>query len=167
MYSSQNLRIDYGLSTARLCQLSTIIGGLDVSELVRFSVSLEADLLDKFDRYCNEGKFATRSEAIRQLLRETLTAHAWESDAQDAAATLTLVYDHHRTRLTERLLDLQHRHTDMVVSTMHVHLDHDNCLEVIVLRGRAGTLQKMASELRGLKGIHKGQLVLAKTKDMD
>jgi len=134
-----------------------------VSEIVRFSVSLEADLLEQFDRYCKEGKFATRSEAVRQLLRETLTAHAWESDAQDAAATLTLVYDHHRTNLTERLLELQHRHTDMVVSTMHVHLDHHNCLEVIVLRGRAGTLQRMASELRGLKGIHKGQLVFAKT----
>ena len=135
--------------------------------VVRFSVSLEADLLDQFDRYCKEGRFATRSEAIRQLLRETLTTHAWESDAQDAAATLTLVYDHHRTHLSERLLELQHRHTDMVVSTMHVHLDHDNCLEVIVLRGRAGTLQKMASELRGLKGIHKGQLVLARTTDRE
>ena len=138
-----------------------------MSEVVRFSVSLEADLLEKFDRYCKEGKFATRSEAIRQLLRETLTAHAWESDAQDAAATLTLVYDHHRTRLTERLLELQHQHTDMVISTMHVHLDHHNCLEVIVLRGRAGTLQKMASELRGLKGIQSGQLVLARTGEMD
>jgi CopG family nickel-responsive transcriptional regulator len=135
-----------------------------VSDVVRFSVSLEADLLEQFDRYCKEGRFVTRSEAVRQLLRETLTAHAWETDAEDAAATLTLVYDHHRTHLTERLLELQHRHTDMVVSTMHVHLDHDNCLEVIVLRGRAGTLQKMASELRGLKGIHKGQLVLAKTQ---
>jgi CopG family nickel-responsive transcriptional regulator len=134
-----------------------------MSEIVRFSVSMEADLLDDFDRYCKEGKFATRSEAVRQLVRDTLTAHAWESDAQDAAATLTLVYDHHRTHLSDRLLALQHRHTDMVVSTMHIHLDHDNCLEVIVLRGRAGALQKMAAELRGLKGIQKGQLVLAKT----
>lgn len=138
-----------------------------MSDLVRFSVSLEADLLEQFDRYCKEGRFATRSEAIRQLLRETLTVHAWESDAEDAAATLTLVYDHHRTHLAERLIELQHRHTDMVVSTMHVHLDHDNCLEVIVLRGRAGTLQKMASELRGMKGIRKGQLVLAKTGEPD
>ncbi len=137
-----------------------------MSEIVRFSVSLEADLLEQFDRYCKEGKFATRSEAIRQLLRESLTAHAWESDAQDAAATLTIVYDHHRTHLADRLLELQHRHTDMVVSTMHVHLDRHNCLEVIVLRGRAGALQKVASELRGLKGIHKGQLVLAKTEEM-
>ena len=137
-----------------------------MSDLVRFSVSLDADLLGDFDRYCEEGKFATRSEAVRQLLRETLTAHAWESDSQEAAATLTIVYDHHRTHLAERLLDLQHRHTEMVVSTMHVHLDHDNCLEVIVLRGRAGALQKVASELRGLKGINKGQLVLAKTKEL-
>ena len=137
-----------------------------MSDIVRFSVSLESNLLDQFDRYCKEGRFATRSEAIRQLLRETLTTHAWESDAQDAAATLTIVYDHHRPRLAARLLELQHRHTDMVVSTMHVHLDHHNCLEVIVLRGRAGALQKVASELRGLKGIHKGQLVLAKTGDL-
>ena len=137
-----------------------------MSEIVRVSISLEADLLEQFDRYCEEGKFATRSEAIRQLVRETLTAHAWESDAQQAAATLTIVYDHHRTHLAERLLEIQHRNTSMIVSTMHVHLDHDNCLEVIVLRGPAGTLQKMASELRGLKGIHKGQLVLAKTEEM-
>src|SRR5437588_2839282 len=135
-----------------------------VSSLVRFSVSLEADLLEEFDRYCREGRYATRSEAIRQLLREALTEHAWETDARDAAATLTLVYDHHRTHLTDRLLELQHRHADLVVSTMHVHLDHHNCLEVIVLRGRAGALQKIAYELRGLKGIHKGQLVLAKTE---
>jgi CopG family nickel-responsive transcriptional regulator len=134
-----------------------------VSQVVRFSVSLEPDLLAQFDRYCQEGRYATRSEAIRQLLHEVLTNHAWETDAEDAAATLTLVYDHHRTHLAERLIQLQHEHTDMVVSTMHVHLDHDNCLEVIVLRGRAGTLQRMASELRGMKGIQKGQLVLAKT----
>jgi CopG family nickel-responsive transcriptional regulator len=132
-----------------------------VSNLVRFTVSLEAELLDSFDRYCHEGKFATRSEAIRQLLREALNNHAWESDTQDAAATLTLVYDHHRTHLSERLVELQHRAGDMVVSSMHVHLDHDNCLEVIVLRGRAAALQQIAAELRGLKGIHKGQLVLA------
>jgi CopG family nickel-responsive transcriptional regulator len=134
-----------------------------VSNLVRFSVSLEADLLEQFDRYCREGRYATRSEAIRQLLRETLTSHACASDAQDAAATLTLVYDHHRTHLTERLLELQHRHTDMVVATTHVHLDHNHCLEVILLRGQAGALQQVASELRGLKGIHNGQLVLART----
>jgi len=134
-----------------------------VSELVRFSVSLEGDLLEQFDRYCQEGKFPNRSEAIRHLLRETLTSHAFEADAADAAATLTLVYDHHKSHLAERLLDLQHRHTDLVVATTHVHLDHDTCLEVIFLRGRAGRLQKIASELRGVKGVLQGQLVLART----
>jgi CopG family transcriptional regulator, nickel-responsive regulator len=134
-----------------------------VSSVVRFSVSLEPDLLAKFDTYCEEQKFATRSEAVRQLLRETLTGHEWIADAEDAAATLTIVYDHHKTSLMEKLLELQHRHAEMVVSTMHVHLDHDHCLEVIVLRGRSGKLQQMAAELKGLKGIHQGQLVLART----
>ena len=137
-----------------------------MSDLVRFSVSLEADLLEQFDRYCQEGRYATRSEAIRQLLRERLTDHAWESDAQDAAATLTLVYDHHRRNLADRLLQLQHDHSDKVVATTHVHLDHDTCLEVIILRGTAASLQRVAFELRGLKGIYKGQLVLASTAPM-
>ncbi|MFO0846744.1 MAG: nickel-responsive transcriptional regulator NikR [Gemmataceae bacterium] len=134
-----------------------------MSGVVRFSVSLEPDLLKEFDRYCAEQKYATRSEAVKQLLRETLTGHQWSADAEDAAATLTIVYDHHKTSLMEKLLELQHRHGDLVVSTMHVHLDHDHCLEVIVLRGRAGRLQQMAAELKGLKGIHQGQLVLART----
>ena len=140
-------------------------GSGNVSDLVRFSVSLEADLLEQFDRYIHEQRFATRSEAVRQLLRETLTTHGWQTDAEDAAATLTIVYDHHRTSLMEKLLELQHRHAHLVVSTMHVHLDHDHCLEVIVLRGRAGALQTMAAELKGLKGIHQGQLVLARTAE--
>jgi CopG family nickel-responsive transcriptional regulator len=136
-------------------------GRIAVTDLVRFSVSLEADLLQEFDRYCKENRFATRSEAIRQLLRDALTGYAWDSDAGDAAATLTLVYDHHRTRLTDHLLELQHQHTDVVVASSHVHLDHDNCLEVIFLRGQARVLREFAAQLRGLKGIRKGQLVVA------
>jgi CopG family nickel-responsive transcriptional regulator len=107
---------------------------------VCFSVSLERELLEQFDRYCQEGRFPNRSEAIRHLLRETLTNLAFEADAADAAASLTLVYDHHKTQLAERLLDLQHRHTELVVATTHVHLDHDTRLEVIILRGPAGGL---------------------------
>lgn len=136
-----------------------------MAELVRFSVSLEADLLEEFDRYCQGNKYATRSEAIRQLLRERLTEQAWEANAKDAAATLTLVYDHHRTQLSDQLLEIQHRHTDVVVASSHVHLDHNNCLEVIFLRGRAQVLRDIAAELRGLKGIRKGQLVVASTAD--
>jgi len=137
-----------------------------MSEIVRFSVSLEDDLLEQFDRYCKRQKFATRSEAVRQLIREKLTAQAWkspssESEARDAAGTLTLVYDHHRAQLGERLTQLQHDNTELIVSTLHAHLSHDMCLEVIILRGPAKRLQEIAAQLRGMKGIYKGELVMA------
>jgi len=132
-----------------------------MSDIVRFSVSLEDDLLEQFDRYCQQQQFATRSEAVRQLIRDMLTKHAWSSESQDAAGTLTLVYDHHRPQLRDHLTKLQHDHTDLVVSTLHAHLTHDLCLEVIVLRGPSGKLQQIAAQLRGLKGIYKGELVMA------
>ena len=135
-----------------------------MAELVRFSVSLEADLLESFDAFCKEGRFATRSEAIRQLLHEKLTITAWESDSTDVAASLTLVYDHHRTKLTDKMLEIQHAHTEQVIATMHVHLDHDLCMEVIALRGKAAALQHLASELSGLKGIRQAQLVVARAQ---
>ena len=132
-----------------------------MADIVRFSVSLEDDLLEQFDRYCKEQQYATRSEAVRQLIRKELTEQAWESQSEDAAGTLTLVYDHHRPQLTERLTAVQHDHTDLIISTLHAHLTHDLCLEVIILRGPADRLQKIASQLRGLKGIYKGELVMA------
>ena len=132
-----------------------------MSHIVRFSVSLEDDLLEQFDRFCKQEQFATRSEAIRQLLRDTLTKQAWADESQDAAGTLTLVYDHHRSQLSDQLTALQHDHTDLIVSTLHAHLTHDLCLEVIILRGPAAQLRKIASRLRGLKGILKGELVMA------
>jgi CopG family nickel-responsive transcriptional regulator len=132
-----------------------------MSEIVRFSVSLEDDLLRQFDGYCKQQQFATRSEAIRQLLRDTLTKEAWAGESKDAAGTLTLVYDHHRPQLRDHLTKLQHDHTELVVSTLHAHLTHDLCLEVIVLRGPSAKLQQIAAQLRGLKGIFKGELVMA------
>ena len=132
-----------------------------MSKITRFSVSLEDDLLEQFDHYCKQQQFATRSEAIRQLLRDTLTKEAWSDDSKDAAGTLTLVYDHHRPQLRDHLTKLQHDNTEMVVSTLHTHLTHDLCLEVIVLRGPSAKLQKIAAQLKGLKGIYRGELVMA------
>lgn len=132
-----------------------------MSDIARFSVSVEEELLEQFDRFCKEEHFATRSEAVRQLIREKLTRRAWESDTREVAGTLTLVYDHHRPQLRDRLMELQHDNTELVVSTLHAHLSHDVCLEVIVLRGPASRLQKIASQLRGMKGIFKGELVMA------
>jgi len=132
-----------------------------MSEIVRFSVSIESELLDRFDEFCRREHFATRSEAVRQILRNELTERAWESDAREVAGPLTLVYDHHRPQLRDRLNEVQHKHTDLVVATLHAHLTHDLCLEVIVLRGPASRLQQIASQLKGLKGIYKGELVMA------
>ena len=136
-----------------------------MSDLTRFSVSLETDLLDAFDRYVKDGAFATRSEAIRQLLRQTLTRDAFEGDDRPVTATLTLVYDHHRPHLVEKLLSLQHDHAGQVVASMHVHIDHARCMEVIVLRGAGAVLRMLAAALRGLKGVHAGELTLAETAD--
>lgn len=133
-------------------------------EVARFTVSLEEDLLEDFDAYCQREHYATRSEAVRQLIRERLTCEAWEAQSVEVAATLTIVYDHHRGNLTDQLLRLQHHQTEMVVCTTHVHLDHDNCLEVIVLRGKAKKLHDFAARLRGLKGIQLGKLVVAKAE---
>ncbi len=132
-----------------------------MSDLVRFSVSLEADLLEEFEKYCHERSIATRSEAIRQLIHGALTEDAWSRGAEHAVATLTIVYDHHRPGMMEQLTEVQHGRTDMVVSTMHVHLDHHNCLEIIVLRGKAIDLSDLASRLRGIKGVRCGDLVVA------
>ncbi|NUQ63842.1 MAG: nickel-responsive transcriptional regulator NikR [Pirellulales bacterium] len=136
-----------------------------MSEIVRFSVSVEDDLLEKFDRFCKEEQFATRSEAVRQLIRDTLTRRAWQSAERDVAGTLTLVYDHHRPQLRDQLMEVQHDNTDVIVSTLHAHLEHDLCLEVIILRGPAGRIQEIASRLSGLKGIFKGELVMASAQE--
>lgn len=134
-----------------------------MSDLVRFSVSLEADLLQDFDHFVKDGKYATRSEAIRQLLHQTLTRDAWDADSQELTATFTLVYDHHKSNLVEKLIEVQHKHGELVIATLHVHLNHDHCMEVIVLRGKGSKLRKLAAELRGLKGVQKGELTIADT----
>jgi len=132
-----------------------------MSDIMRFSVSIESDLMELFDKYCQQEQFATRSEAVRQFIRDMLTRRAWESGDQEVAGSLTLIYDHHRSQLRDQLVQLQHDNTELIVSTLHAHLTHDVCMEVIVLRGPAGKLQQIASRLKGLKGIYKGELVMA------
>ena len=132
-----------------------------MSSVVRFTVSLEETLLKRFDEYCQQEHFATRSEAVRQLIHDRLMTRSWLQGTEQVAGTLTLVYDHHKPQLGERLTKLQHDHNDLIVSTTHVHLNHDVCLEVIILRGSASRLQQVAAELKGMKGILKGELVMA------
>lgn len=130
-----------------------------MSELVRFGIAIDADLLERFDKRNEEKGYVNRSEAIRDLIRAELLEHKVDAKA-DATGTLTLVYDHHVRELTERLTDMQHDLGHHVISTLHVHLDHHHCLEVIVMRGPAGVLEQAANRIIATKGVTHGRLTL-------
>ncbi|MDB4931458.1 MAG: transcriptional regulator, CopG family [Myxococcaceae bacterium] len=127
-------------------------------DLVRFGVAMDGDLLQRFDEHITGKGYANRSEALRDLVRADLVDAHLQRDGL-AVATLTLVYDHHVRELSEKLTDMQHELGEHVVSTLHVHLDHDHCLEVIVLRGPAGLIQTAADRLLATKGVEHGRLV--------
>lgn len=127
-------------------------------DLVRFGVAMDADLLQRFDDHIEEKGYANRSEALRDLIRADLVNAHLKRDGL-AVATLTLVYDHHVRELSEKLTDMQHDLGEHVVSTLHVHLDHDHCLEVIVLRGPSGLIESAANRLLATKGVEHGRLV--------
>lgn len=130
--------------------------------LTRFSVSIEPDLQKRLERLANARGYGNRSEFIRDLVREALVAATWEAGAE-AVGTITLVYDHHKHGLGERLTHIQHHHHGLVLSATHVHLDHDLCVEAILVKGRAGELQAMADELRREKGVLHAALSMSTT----
>jgi len=133
--------------------------------LARIGVAIDSDLLEKFDEQIQRRGYTNRSEAFRDLVRDSLIRERVSSPNARVVGTLTLVYDHHVRQLTNRLNDSQHDHHHEIVSTLHVHLDHDNCLEVILLRGLARNVEKIADALISMKGIRHGQLVLTETGD--
>ena len=126
----------------------------------RFSVSLPSQLLSDFDAMVREKGYDNRSLAVADMIRDGLVEHRQQSDEQEIAGTITLVYDHHKRNLQSSLTDLQHEHTGIIISTLHVHLDHDNCLEVLVLRGASGTIKSLAHSLLAAKGVKHGRLTI-------
>ncbi len=132
--------------------------------LVRFSVAIGGDLLEKFDQYREMHRYPNRSEAVRGLMRAALIEEVIADEASEAMGVVTLIYDHHVSRISRRLTDLQHRHLERVVTTTHVHLDAHRCLEVIMLRGPTRDIRELANELIGTKGVETGRLVLASAK---
>jgi CopG family transcriptional regulator, nickel-responsive regulator len=128
--------------------------------VVRFGVAMDRPLLDQFDRHIDKRGYANRSEAIRDLVRGDLAQAAWES-GETTVATITIVYDHHVRELTERLTAIQHDYGHHVVSTLHVHLNHHQCLDVIVARGKANVLKRMADELTHTRGVLVGNITAA------
>lgn len=132
-------------------------------KLVRFGVAMEAPLLHQFDHLIKISGYRNRSEALRDLVRERLVRQEWDQMAGDQLGTLTLIYNHHTPNLSERINTIQHRHRPLVISTMHIHLENDFCLEVMAVRGDSVEIRKFSDYLTSLKGVIHGQLVMTAT----
>jgi CopG family nickel-responsive transcriptional regulator len=133
-----------------------------MSDLFRFGVSLDKALLDKFDRYIRERNYSNRSEAFRDLIRQELIKKEWDEGA-DVAGAITLIYDHHRRDLLAKITYLQHDFQKIIISTQHIHLDHDNCLEIVAVRGQSREVTKLANMLKSIKGVKHCTLSMSST----
>ena len=132
-----------------------------MSDLSRIGVSIDSDLLHRFDRFIASKGYENRSEAFRDLIRDRLVGSAVVGPNAFVVGTVTLIYDHHTRLLPEKLTDLQHANHDIIISTLHAHLDHESCLEVVVLRGKSHNVQKLADRLISTKGVQHGRLVMS------
>ena len=137
-----------------------------MSDLARISLSLEKGLLDKFDRQIAKQEYPTRSKAIADLIRDCLMTTQWTRGATGAGAII-LVYDHHKRDLSTRLTHIQHDFHHMIISTQHVHLDHHNCLEIVVVKGKTTDLGSLAHKLKTVKGVTHASLAMATTDKQD
>ncbi len=131
--------------------------------VIRFGISLESPLLERFDSLIKKKGYASRSEALRDLIRDSLVTEEWESFTTETVGTITLVYSHDTRELTDNLTDLQHHYHNSIISAMHIHLDGHNCLEVIVVKGKAKDIKAIADRLIGTKGVKHGKLTVTTT----
>ncbi len=133
-----------------------------MAELIRTGVSIEQDLLEKFDKLIAKRGYGNRSEALRDLIREMLVSEEVNSNKL-VVATLSMIYDHHRPELSSKLTEAQHHHHNNVLAATHVHLDERNCFEVVIMKGPAGEVKHMADHMLSLKGVKHGKLVMTST----
>ena len=129
------------------------------SGVERFGVSIEKQLLEKFDGLIRRRKYKNRSEAIRDLMRSALVEEEWRSGNKDVMGLISLLYDHHTRLLQSKLTKIQHDHHLKIVSTLHVHMDHHNCLEVMVVKGSAAEIQNLANRLISVRGVKHGKVI--------
>ena len=134
-----------------------------MAELTRTGIAMDSELLARFDRFILKQGYTNRSEAVRDLVRDRLITAAVEDPEVSVVGSITLIYDHHSRLLPDKLTKLQHDHHNLVIATTDAHLDHDTCLEVIVVRGKSRQVQKLADLLIGTKGVHHGRLVMSST----
>ena len=134
---------------------------------IRFGVSLDEVLLEKFDSLCAENGYKNRSEAVRDLIRNALVQQEWKDLGKEIVGTLTLIYDHHQSDLAQKITSIQHDALEVIITTLHVHIDECNCMEVLVLRGPGEKIRDTAQRLISTKGIKHGKLNLSTTgKDL-
>lgn len=134
-----------------------------MSDVIKFGVSMSQKLLESFDNLIVNKGYTNRSEAIRDLIREKLVELEWEDEKKETAGTITLVYDHETRELLDRLTHFQHQHVDLIISTTHVHLDEHNCLEAIIVKGKAKEIKDIADKLLSIKGVKHGKLIMTTT----
>lgn len=134
-----------------------------MAKTVRFGVAMDDDLLGKFDKVIDEKGYENRSEAIRGLVRNLLVEEEWAAGEEETVGTITLVYDHHVHDLQDTLTDLQHNLHEDIISSIHVHLDAHNCLEVLIVKGKSGDIKAAADRLIGTKGVKHGRLTMTTT----
>lgn len=134
-----------------------------MEKITRFGVSIEPELLKAFDRMIKKEGYINRSEAIRDLIRKNILTDKLKDLEMNALGTLSITYDHHTGSLTNRLLDIEHDHHTEILTTTHLHIDHNNCLEVLILKGKIGKIQNLANDIKSLKGIKHGELVVTRT----
>ncbi len=128
--------------------------------LSRIGIALDSDLLKRFDRSIEKSGYTNRSEAFRDLIRDRLVTQQTAAPDAIVVGTITLIYDHHAHGVSEKLTELQHAHHELVVSTSHAHLDHDSCLEVLIVHGKSAKVEQFADRIVGLKGVQHGRLVM-------
>jgi CopG family nickel-responsive transcriptional regulator len=138
-----------------------------MADLERIGIAIPGDLLKKFDKLIEQRGYANRSEAVRDLVRKELVDDLAASPTAEVCGTVTLIYDHHARLLLDKLTNIQHEYHNAIMSTVHVHLDHDNCLEVILVRGKSTLVQKLANSLIATKGVKHGRFILtASARDL-
>jgi CopG family nickel-responsive transcriptional regulator len=135
-----------------------------MEKIVRFGVSLEPKLLKKFDKLIKKKGYGSRSEAIRDLIRDETVRQTLENENEEVVGTLTIIYDHDARNVTNKLLDAQHSHHKNISSTTHLHLDKHNCLEVIVVSGKVKDVQSIADTITSIKGVKHGKLTITKKR---
>jgi CopG family nickel-responsive transcriptional regulator len=140
---------------------------MDMSDLFRFGISLDKRLLDKFDRLIREKRYTNRSEAFRDLIRQELVKKEWK-EGKEVAGAIAIVYNHHQRELLNKIMDIQHDFQKLIISTQHIHLDNENCLEIVAVKGSSKEVQKLAEILKSIKGVRHGSLSMSSTgKDIE